>query len=301
MAAPLSTIACDAARTSSNEVGAASQAIVDSGAATYGLVVDVGRDSSAGGSALEQYFGRLAEPYVDNGNGREGRATEALFGTDTGVEILTWISEMHRDGLSFNVGENPGGLDAFLKLVDPSEPGAMTVSTSAALGQVLDALDAGLGGDLTRADLSVSPLIGPTDEVTAQVSGASIWFPDGRGDVQTAAAWDFTQFLLEPQSQSTWAAGTGYVPMRSEALGLDPIAALFEEDPRYRVSYDQVSAPLGSINESRAALGPQREVRQLVADLTATLYADPSADIAALLDETVQESNDLIETYNRLN
>ena len=67
------------------------------------------------------------------------------------------------------------------------------------------------------------------------------------------------------------------------------------------MSYDQVSAPLDSIEQSRAVLGPQREVRQLVADLMATMYGDPTADVAALLADTVAASNDLIETYNRLN
>ncbi|MEL6890947.1 MAG: extracellular solute-binding protein [Actinomycetota bacterium] len=282
------------------EVRAASEAIVDSGTATYGLVLDIGRDG--GGATFEQFFGRIGEPYVDNGNGREGRATEALFGSEAGLEILTFLRDMNRDGLSFNVGENAGGQDAFFKLVDPNEPGAMTVSTSAALGQVIGALDLGIGGELTPDDLGIGPLMGPTDEVSAQVSGAAIWLPAERGDAQTAAAWDFAQFLLEPQSQSTWSAGTGYVPMRSEALDLDPIATLFAEDPRYRVAYDQVSAPLGSIESSRAALGPQREVRQVIADMIATVYADPAnADLAALLADAEADANQLIETYNALN
>ena len=53
------------------ELRAASQAIVDSGAATYGLAVDSGADS--GGSwFLEQWFAKAGEPYADNGNGRRG-------------------------------------------------------------------------------------------------------------------------------------------------------------------------------------------------------------------------------------
>ena len=45
---------------------------------------------------------------------------------------------MRQDELTFNVGENAGGLDAFLKMIDPAEPGSMTIATSAGIVQVLD-------------------------------------------------------------------------------------------------------------------------------------------------------------------
>lgn len=283
-----------------DEVRAASQAIVDSGAATYGLVVDVARDSAGGN--FEQWFGQAEVPYVDNDNGRAGRATEVLFDNETGLAAFEFLRSMNRDGLSFNVGENPGGLDAFLKLVDPSEPGAMTVATSAALTQLLDALEGGLGGDLTREDLVVAPLPGPTDAPSAQASGAALWIPADRGDLAVAAAWDFAQFLVDAPSQSAWAAETGYVPVRTDAVELDPIMSLYESDPRFRVAYDQLAAPVDSPAAARPVLGPQREVRQAVVDAISRIYADPNgADVAALLADAAATSNVLITNYNELN
>lgn len=283
-----------------DEVRAASEAIVGSGAATYGLVVDVARDSAGG--FFEQWFGQAEVPFVDNDNGRSARATEVLFDDETGLAAFEFLSGLRRDDLSVNVGENPGGLDAFLKLVDPSEPGAMTIYTSAALTQLLEALAAGLGDELTVDDLGVGPLPGPTDAPAAQVSGAALWLPAGKGDAAVAAAWDFARFLIEPQSQSTWADATGYVPMRSDAIELDPIATTFADDPRFRVSYDQLAAPVGSPAAARPALGPQREVRQVVVDAIARLYADPAgADPAALLADAADTANRLIANYNDLN
>jgi len=283
-----------------DELRSASQAIVDSGAATYGLVVDVARNSA--GAQLEQWLGQAEVPFVDNDNGRSARATEALFDNPTGLRGFEFLQAMRRDGLSFNVGQNPGGLDAFLKLVDPSEPGAMTVETSAALTQLYDALDGGLGGDLTRDDLVVGPMPGPTDQPAAQVSGAALWIPADKGDESVAAAWDFTQFLVDAQTQSTWAAATGYVPMRSDAVELDPIASLFDDDTNFRVAYDQLAAPTDSPFAARPAVGPQREVRQALADAISRLYADPEgADAAALLADAEATANRLIATYNDLN
>lgn len=282
-----------------DEVRSVSQQIVDEGAATYGLVVDVGRDSSAG--RFEQWFGRASVPFVNNGNGRDGRATEALFANETGVEILAHLRDMNVDGLSFNVGENAGGIPAFLKIADPQEAGAMTVSTSAAISQVLDALEQGLGNDLTGDDIGVGFLPGPTDQPAAQVGGASLWIPADKGDVSAAAAWAFAEYLVQAQAQSTWAAETGYVPIRNDALELDPIKSLYEDDPRFKVSFDQLAAPVTDPAQTRPALGPQREVRQVVADMIAAVYDNPSLDVQVLLDEAAATANSLIANYNDLN
>jgi sn-glycerol 3-phosphate transport system substrate-binding protein len=282
-----------------DELEATSRQIVDSGAATYGIVVDVGRDSAAG--RFEQWFGRSSVPFVDQGNGRDGRATEALFANETGLAILTHLRDMNVEGLSFNVGENAGGVPAFLKIADPQEAGAMTVSTSAAISQVLDALDDGLGNGLTGDDIGVGFLPGPSDQPAAQVGGAALWIPADKGDVASAAAWKFVEFLSLAQSQSTWAAETGYVPIRTDALDLDPIKSLYEDDPRFRVSFDQLAAPVTDPSQTRPALGPQREVRQVIADMIAAVYDDPSADLRQLLDDAESTSNSLIRNYNELN
>ena len=126
-----------------------------------------------------------------------------------------------------------------------------------------------------------------------------MWIPAGKSDEVTAAAWDFTQYLVDPQVQSTWAAATGYVPVRTDAVALDPIASLYEDDPRYRVAYDQMLAAADDESAVVPALGPLREIRSQTADAVAATYA--GGDIAQILTETATASNALIETYNARN
>ena len=64
-----------------------SQQIVDSGAATYGIALDAGANSG-GAWFLEQWFARAGLPYADNDNGRTARATQVLFDTPEGAELL---------------------------------------------------------------------------------------------------------------------------------------------------------------------------------------------------------------------
>ena len=55
---------------------------------------------------------------------------------------------------------------------------------------------------------------------------------------QAAMLQAHVQFLVEAQSQSTWAAATGYVPVRSDAVELEPLATKYANDPRFAVAYE---------------------------------------------------------------
>ncbi len=280
------------------ELRAVSQQLVNSGAAAHGIVLDSGRDSG-GGWFFEQWFGRAGEPFADNGNGRIAPATQVLFDNDLGFELLTYLQEMIESGLAVSVGDNAGGQDSFFKMIDAEAPGASTIATSAALSSVIAVLGSGIAPGLTPDDIGVGPMPGPSDTPAVQPGGASVWIPAGKSDEVTAAAWDFTQYLVDAQAQSTWAAATGYVPVRSDAVDLDPIASLYEADPRYRVAYDQMLAGADDLSSVVPALGPLREIRAQTANAVAATYG--GADVAQILADAAAASNALIETYNARN
>ena len=178
------------------ELRAVSQQIVDSGAAAHGIVLDSGRDSG-GGWFFEQWFGRAGEPFADNGNGRIAPATKVLFDNETGLEILTYLQDMIQSGLAVSVGDNAGGQDSFFKMIDAEAPGASTIATSAAISSVIAALGSGVAPGLTTDDIGIGPMPGPSDTPAVQPGGASVWIPAGKSDEVTAAAWDFTQYLVD--------------------------------------------------------------------------------------------------------
>ncbi|HSH10982.1 MAG TPA: extracellular solute-binding protein, partial [Ilumatobacter sp.] len=120
-----------------------SQAIVDSGAASYGIAFDSGY-SAFGGWVLEQWLANAGEFYADNDNGHLAPATQVLYDGPAGVELLAYAQKMVQDGLAFYVGGNAGGLDNYLKLADRTEPAAMTIGSSASLSTVKAALDGGM-------------------------------------------------------------------------------------------------------------------------------------------------------------
>ena len=280
------------------ELRSTSQQIVDSGAATFGMIFDSGPDSG-GGWYLEQWFGRAGELYADNGNGRFAPATQVLYDNETGVELLTFVQDMVADGLAVNVGDNSSGSDAFLKMIDPADPGAMVIGTSAAIGAVFNALGGGLAPDLTTDDIGIGPMPGPSPEPGAQVGGGSLWLVADKGDVEAAAAWDFVTFLTTAQTQSTWATQTGYVPIRQDAIDLEPLATTYATDPRLSVAYEQLLIRPDDVTANAPVLGPQREIRVATSRAVAAIMA--GADVASSLADAAAQSNALIATYNELN
>jgi sn-glycerol 3-phosphate transport system substrate-binding protein len=280
------------------ELRADSQAIVDSGAATYGWVLDSGPDSG-GGWFLEQWFSRAGQPYADNDNGRTAPATEVLFDSPEGVELMTFVQSMINDGLAVSIGDNASGQDTYLKLIDPAADGAMTIGTSAALGGVLSAINGGLAPGLTAEDVGIGPMPGPSPTPAVNLGGASLWIVDGKGDEKAAAAWDYITYLVTAQSQSQWASQTGYVPIRSDALDIEPLLSTYAEDPRFRVAYDQMLGTPEGVSSLAPVLGPQREVRVATANATAAIFN--GADVASTLAEAAAQANSLIASYNQRN
>ena len=143
------------------EMRADSEAIVNSGAAKYGLALDSGFDSG-GGWYIEQWFAKAGEFYADNENGRTARATKVLYNNATGQSLLTLMQSMINDGLAVNVGDNStSGFDNLLKLADTAEPAAMTIATSASIGPVITVLGSGQFPQITNEDVGVAAMPGP--------------------------------------------------------------------------------------------------------------------------------------------
>src|SRR3546814_14637838 len=88
---------------------------------------------------VEQLFATSGEQIVNENNGRDARATEALLDSEAGEAVFTWTSEMLEERLAINVGRNDGGQDAFLAIA--SGDGAVTPGTSGAAGTVSDGIE----------------------------------------------------------------------------------------------------------------------------------------------------------------
>lgn len=270
--------------TSLDDVREAAQAIVDSGATKFGFAFKTDP------WFLEQWLAKAGEEYVNNDNGRAARATATAFDSEAGLEIFTFLDTMVDDGLAQNTGE--GGFDNLLAL--GNDNAAMTIDTSAALGTISQVL---AEGDYPNVELGAAPMPGPEGEGGVLVGGAAIYIVNKSSDARQEAAWRFAKFLNEPQSQATWSAGTGYVPIRQSATELSPLKERYEEEPAYRVAYDQLLSGVENVATAGPVIGDYIGVRKAVSDALTSMFSQGS-DPAAALAQAAGAGDAAIEEYN---
>jgi sn-glycerol 3-phosphate transport system substrate-binding protein len=250
---------------------------------------------------VETWLSGVGVDVVDQGNGREGQATEANLDTPEARELLAFLQQMNEDGLLNPFAETEGSIDHYLALV--SEDSSMLVETSVASSTIRDALggniDPGAAGvDVSTLDAqAVSPGSGPFPGIEepgqVRASGGAFYILNTSDPAQQAASWKFLQFMLQPENAQEWYVAAGYLPV-DPAIYDTPEAQAFNRDDvagvLLRASYEQ----LGQADPERPGplIGPypdfaqslQRAIESVILD-----GADP-ADALAEADDAVTES-----------
>ena len=269
-----------------DEVREYSQQIVDSGAApaAFGLKIYPW--------LFEQYLAKSGEEYVNNGNGRDSRATAVAFDDDAGQEYFAWSADMVDAGLAVtNPAEGPSEFDNLLGI--RNRRNAMTVDTSAALGTIQQVI---ASGEAEGLDLGVAPMPGP-DGGGVSVGGAGLYIVNESSPAKQEAAWRFTQFLNEPDNIAQWAADTGYLPTRLSSPDNPIIQELWSTDPEYKVAYDQLLGGEQSAAASGPVIGDAQGVRDAVVAAQDAMFAE-GADPADALAGAKRAADTAMTEYN---
>jgi len=244
-------------------------------------------------SWTERILAEHGDLLVDNNNGRDGRATKVVFDNDTGRWLFQWWHDMVDEGLAFNVGRNPTFGDGFLAIA--SGRAAMTISYSAALRSVIDALEKGMKG----IEMGVGALPGvPGGTGAPLLTGRNLWILNLRPEEEQEAAWKFVKWLVEPEQQAEWLVGSGYLPASHAALDLPAAKDVIADYPAFQVPLDLYLNSPTTPAALGALLGPFRQVREeILRAVEAMLSGAKDPDQA--LEDAAAASNRAIEEYNR--
>ncbi|MEQ8717938.1 MAG: ABC transporter substrate-binding protein [Acidimicrobiales bacterium] len=260
----------------------AARTLVASGAVETAIALDI--DSWL----IEQWIAKSGTPVVDNGNGRDGRATQANLDTPIAAEIFDLYATLTREGLLDNTGRSTDdALDKYLAVAFGTA--AMTIGTSASLGQIYTQL-----GAFPDIEIGVAPLPGPTNGgITA--GGGSLYLVEDTDPAERAAVWDFMTWLNEPDQQVEWSNLTGYIPTQVAAQDDPELAALWSERPGYRVAFDQLASQ-GPDALGFPVMGDYPGFREAVEQALEDLVE--GLDPAEALARAQSEATEAIEAYN---
>ena len=233
--------------------------------------------------------------YADNENGRAGRATEVLFNGPTGQAFFQWWRDMVKDDLAINVGRNLTGADTFLTMGTGST--AMTVGSSSALRSVVDVLEGGLAQ--TQVDLAVANQPGvPGGTGLPGIYSRALWILKSHPEEEQQAAWKFIKWLMEPEQQAEWYAGSGFLPVSISAYELPPAKEIEAKYPQFKIAADLYLATSSSPAPLGPLLGPQLDVSELINRAIEEMLVGDKDPIDAIND-AAKDANEIITEYNR--
>jgi len=246
---------------------------------------------------IEQLLAVGGDLYVNNGNGRDARATEAVFNGPRGKEIFQWWGGLMKSGDAQNVGRNPTGDAHFLAM--GTGQASMAIGTSAALRSIVDVLEAPGSVQLADVELGTAPLPGFADGTGGSlVGGAALWILNQRPKEEQEAAWKYVKYLVEPQQQADWYSGSGYFPLRLSAYELPAAKEVEAKYPHFRVAVDQFLKAPSTRATQGALLGNFVEVREIIQKAAEEMILK-SKDPGQALDEAATEATQAIQDYNR--
>ena len=272
-----------------DELRSYSQQIVSSGAATYGLALK--QDPWY----FEEWMAMAGQTYADHGNGRDARATKLEIDNAQGQAIAQWIAGMAKDHLA--EGTTRTTFDNLFALGADTSTGkniaAMTMDTSAALGTISQVLGSGQYSDVK---LGVAPLPGPVAGGGTIVAGCALYIVKQRSTPERQeAAFKFATFLASAQSQATWGGKTGYIPIRTDAAPLEPLATTYAQHPDFKIAFDQLQRGADNSATAGPVIGAMEPVRDAIVNAEEKIFQ--GGDPLAALTGAVGTANAAISDY----
>jgi sn-glycerol 3-phosphate transport system substrate-binding protein len=244
---------------------------------------------------FETWLATADQYFVNKENGRTARATKGVFDSKVAANVFGDLAQLVRSG---DATTNPYlGPDQFDNLLGiGSGRYGMTIATSAALGTVTQLLGQ---GRYSNVKLGVGPFPAATagSHGAVEPGGSGVYISDRVPAAQQAAAWSFLSYLCSTESQATWAAGTGYIPVRSSSAHSATVRQLWATSPGYKVAYDEINTGADTPATSGSIIGPYEEVRTDIVNAEDSMFTggvSPSA-AARSAEENVDSA---ISEYN---
>jgi len=131
------------------------------------------------------------------------------------------------------------------------------------------------------------------------VFGRNLWVLNLRPEEEQEAAWKFVKWLMEPEQQAEWFAGSGYLPISRAAIDLPVAEDVIAKYPEFRVPLDlYMNSATRTAVQGVALAGPFVQIREELSRAVEAMLAG-TKDPDQALEDAAAESNRIIEEYNQ--
>jgi sn-glycerol 3-phosphate transport system substrate-binding protein len=235
---------------------------------------------------FEQAIAQQGADLANDGNGREGRATELFFNSDAVVAYVTWWQQLNEMGYYRYTGiqrDWGGTFNAF-----ETQKVAFLVSTSVAAKYITD---------ITAENFETAASRMPYNEETGYhgniIGGGTLWLNNGLDEATETGALMFMNWLINPENAAAWHQMTGHIPLTNAAVEYLEGEGWFEENPNTAVAGWQ----LDLVSTTGAVFGDFVSIRDVFTLSMHNILVN-DADIIETLDGVNEEANAMLEEYN---
>lgn len=253
-------------------------------------VSQYGFHQSIYGWLFEQYMAVSGGLFVDQGNGRDGKATKAVFNDDKGKLILDWW-KTGVDGGSFgNFGrDNDGAKAAF----NSGKSAMFTESTGSLRGNLT-----AIGGKFEMGTGFYPRPANAPKEGGNIIGGASVYILKSRPEAEQQGAWEFVKYSTSAPVQAQWQADTGYYPIRKSAYNEATSKEWVGKYPQFTTAIEQIhSVPVNRVTQG-AVFGVFPQARQRVETAIEEALLGKASTKEAL-DKAAEDITAAIAKYNQ--
>lgn len=270
---------------------------------TFGELLDACEaieESSVGASCItfplhawffEQWMAEQGALLANNGNGRDGRATEILLESDAAIRIGQFMADLAEGGYYSYTGtlEDWSGSEAIFG----NQESVFFITSTADAGNITQAAQ-DEGFDVITGML---PIPDETERNGVVIGGASVWLTSGHPQEQLEVARDFVLHMTNAENMVSWHKLTGYYPVRNDSVEMLEEEGWFEENPNFAVAFEQLLETEANQATAGAMLGIFTELRTIVEEALQKIY-NGSASVEDAMAEAKSQADARLAEYN---
>ena len=207
---------------------------------------------------FEQWMSEQNAQLLNNGNGRQSRATASNVDTEAGRKIFGFYKDLNDKGYLTNTGKlaDTVGTNAIFG----NQKALMTINSTAGLGNLLDA--AKQNG--FQMGVGILPIPDGNKRNGVVIGGASLWVAKSAPKPEAETALDFALFMTNTENMASWHKLTGYYPVRTSSVNLLRKQGWFSSNPLQIVAFNQLLSTKPNIANAGALTGANIQMRTII-------------------------------------
>ncbi|WP_424950895.1 ABC transporter substrate-binding protein [Deinococcus sp.] len=240
---------------------------------------------------FEQWMSEQNAQLLNNGNGRQGRASASNIDSAAGRKVFQFYKDLQDKGYLTNTGKlaDTVGTNAIFS----NQKALMTINSTAGLGNILDAsrqsgFSLGVG---------VLPIPDGSRRNGVSIGGASVWVSKSPDKAQMEAALDFALYMTNTTNMAAWHKLTGYYPVRNSSVDLLRKQGWFSSTPLQIVAFNQLLNTTPNVANAGPLSGPTIETRTIIEQGLQKVTSGQS--VASVAAQAQQQVDAALTEYNK--